>query len=189
MSGAIPTLETERLVLRPFDLADAPAVEEMAGAPEIAAMTFNIPHPYPAGGAASWIGTHDAAAASGEDFTFAVTRKPDGALLGAISIVVTAAHRRGELGYWLGRQYWGRGYMTEAARRVVAFGFTELGLNRVQATCFPRNVASARVLRKAGLRHEGTFREYARKGDTFEDVAMYALCRSTNDEVRSTSTA
>jgi RimJ/RimL family protein N-acetyltransferase len=183
----IPTLETERLILRPFGLADAPAVEAMAGDHEVAAPTLNIPHPYPAGGAARWIGTHAAAAASGEQFTFAVTRKPDGALLGAIGIGVEPRHRRAELGYWLGRPYWGRGYMTEAARRVVAFGFADLGLNRIQALCFPRNVASARVMQKAGLRYEGTLREYVRKGDAFEDLAMYALCRSMNDEVRSTS--
>jgi RimJ/RimL family protein N-acetyltransferase len=98
--------------------------------------------------------------------------------MGAISIGLTKAHQRGELGYWLGVPFWNQGYTTEAARCVTAFGFAELGLHRVQATCLPRNVASSRVMEKAGLRYEGLLRGYFRKGETFEDVAMYAVLRS-----------
>jgi [ribosomal protein S5]-alanine N-acetyltransferase len=59
----------------------------------------------------------------------------------------------------------------------MVFGFTDLGLHRIEAMCFPRNRASARVLEKAALRHEGLSRGYVRKGDTFADVLMYGVVR------------
>lgn len=174
----IPTLETERLVLRPFAPADAPTVRELAGVPEVAATTLNIPHPYPAGLAEQWIGGHAAGAARGEIYTFAITRRAGGQLLGGIGIGGGGAHRRAEIGYWLGVPYWNRGYTSEAARRVVAFGFEGLGLNRIQSTHFPRNPASGRVMQKAGMIYEGTLRGYAWKGETAEDIMMYAILRA-----------
>lgn len=177
MTIALPTLETDRLVLRPFTLADAGRVHELAGAPAVAATTLNIPHPYPEGAAEDWIGTHAENAARGAGFTWAITRKADDLLIGAIGVGVNATHRRGELGYWLGVPYWNQGYTSEAARRVVAFGFAELELNRIAAAYLPRNPASGRVMQKAGMTYEGTLRQYVRKGETFEDVAMYAILR------------
>ena len=176
MASPIPTLRTERLLLRPFAVEDAGAVEALLAGPEVAATTLNIAHPYPAGAAAGWIAAHGAAA-RGEGFAWAVVRAADGRLMGAITLRVDQQHRRGELAYWLGAPFWGRGCATEAARRVVAFGFGELRLHRVEAGVFPRNPASARVLAKTGLRHEGTPRGYVRKGGALEDVAMWAALR------------
>ncbi|HEY8599242.1 MAG TPA: GNAT family N-acetyltransferase [Thermomicrobiales bacterium] len=175
---AVPTLETARLYLRPFTPLDAPLVQEMAGDIRVAVTTLNIPHPYPEGLAREWIGTHAANAAEGRLYTFALERKDDEALLGAISITITRQHARGEIGYWLGFSYWNRGYATEAARRVVAFGFGELGLNRIQATYWPRNPASGRVMEKAGLRYEGTLRGYLLRKGSFENTAIHALLRA-----------
>ena len=174
----IPTLETDRLCLRPFTPADAGTVRALAGDARVAATTLNIPHPYPEGAAEGWIDTHAEAAALGRRYVFAIVRTSDAALLGGIALHVEAAHRRGELGYWLGVPYWGQGYMSEAARRVAAFGFEKVGLNRLQATYLPRNPASGRVMEKVGMTYEGTLREYAFKGDTPEDVTMYAMLRA-----------
>lgn len=180
MSDAIPLLETTRLRLRPFTLADAPVVREMAGDPRVAATTLHIPHPYPAGLAEQWIGSHADHAARGELYVFAIERKTDGLLLGAISLRITTAHRRAELGYWLGVPFWNQGYTSEAAQRVVAFAFEDLRLNRVEATYLPGNPASGRVMEKAGLAREGTLRQYYRKANVpgeerFEDVMLCAL--------------
>jgi len=174
---AVPTLRTERLLLRPFEPSDAARVRALAGAPEVAATTGNIPHPYPEGSAEAWISTHADRAAAGAAFVWAVTLAEDGELLGAISILPVLQHGRAEIGYWLGVPYWNRGYMTEATRRVVAWGFSELGLNRIEIRCFPRNVGSSRVAEKVGLEYEGTLRGYARKGDRYEDLAVYGLLR------------
>lgn len=182
MTSPLPTLETGRLILRPFTLADAPAVQALAGAAEVARTTLNIPHPYPDGAAEAWIGSHADNAAAGRSYVWAVVRRAGGVLMGSISLGVEARHRRAEMGYWLGLPYWNQGYMTEAARRILAFGFDELGLQRIQATCFPHNVASARVMEKAGLIYEGLLRRYVLKGDQFEDVLIYARLRAMPDD-------
>jgi RimJ/RimL family protein N-acetyltransferase len=173
---AVPTLETARLRLRPFAASDAPTVAELAGDARVAAPTLHIPHPYPADLAARWIAGREAAAAEGRSYTFAIVARERGTLMGAIGIH-PEGHDRAEIGYWLGVPYWGRGYMSEAARRVTAFGFAELGLHRVQATCLPRNPASARVLEHVGMRREGLLRGYVRKGEVYEDLLIYAILR------------
>ncbi len=178
MAHDIPTLTTERLILRPFTMEDAPQVQALAGAAEVAATTLNLPYPYPEGAAVAWIDTHAAAAAEGIAVTWAIVRAADVLLIGAIVLGVVPRHARGELGYWLGVPYWNHGYTSEAARRVTMFGLVDRGLHRIQSMCYPHNCASARVMEKAGLRYEGLLREYIRKGATFEDVLMYGLVRT-----------
>ena len=173
----IPELTTTRLLLRPFVPEDANRVTELLQRPEIAATTLNIEHPYPEDAAAAWIASHAAAAERGEGFTWATCRLDDGLLMGAFGLHIDERHRRGELGYWLGVPYWNQGFTTEAARAVIAFGFEELRLHRIQATHLPRNVASGRVMLKAGMTYEGTLRGYYVKNGTFLDVAMYAILR------------
>lgn len=173
---AQPTLRTDRLVLRPFDLADAPTVQRLAGEREVADTTLTLPHPYLDGMAESWIGGHPEAWGRRERVTFAITAATDG-LVGAIALALATQHRRGELGYWIGRPFWNRGYATEAARAVLAFGFETLELNRIHASHLARNPASGRVMVKAGMRFEGTRRQHIVKAGRAEDLADYALLR------------
>ena len=176
---AWPRLSTERLLLRAFVATDAAAVERLAGEWKVAETTLNIPHPYPPGAAAEWIASQEPAWESGDRLTLAIcdAGAPD-EVIGAISLAVNAEHARGELGYWIGTEYWGRGYATEAARALVAFGFDHLRLNRIQARHFARNPASGRVLQKAGLQCEGVHRQMYRRWDRFEDTYMYAILAS-----------
>jgi [ribosomal protein S5]-alanine N-acetyltransferase len=178
VSMQIPTLHTARLALRPFAAAEAADVQRLAGAAEVAATTLNLPHPYLDGMAETWIAGHEERAEQGIGLTWAIVRRDDAVLLGAISLGLHARHPRGGLGYWLGVTYWNQGYTTEAAYRVITYGFAERGLYRIEAGCFPRNRASSRVMEKIGMRYEGTLRGYLRKGETMEDVAMYAVLRS-----------
>jgi [ribosomal protein S5]-alanine N-acetyltransferase len=172
-SMPIPVVETDRLQLRPFVLSDAVMVQTLAGAAEVAATTTYVPHPYPDGAAEMWIRSLAEPADTGPKFTWAITDRSDGALMGAISIVVHDRHRRGVMGYWLGVPFWNRGYMTEAAKAVVNFAFARLDLHRAQAMILPRNGASIRVAEKAGLLYEGTLRGYNLKGSVFEDMTVY----------------
>jgi len=170
-----PRLSTERLVLRPFDLSDARAVQRLAGAREVADTTLHIPHPYRIGMAEAWIGTHREAFAAGRSVTFAIVRKRPRALVGAIGLQLDLAHGRAELGYWIGVPFWGRGYCSEAAAAVLRHGFETLGLNRVHAAHFARNPASGRVMQKVGMGREGCLRGHVRKGDVFEDLEVYGM--------------
>lgn len=128
-----PTLETSRLLLRPFSLTDAPAVKALAGAEEVAWTTLNVPHPYEDGMAEDWIRSHAPGWAADEQAAFAMLDRDGDELVGAISLLIMRAHERAELGYWVGVPYWNRGYATEAARAVLRFGFEELGLHRIYA--------------------------------------------------------
>ena len=170
-----PTLQTERLVLRPFDLADAPRVQQLAGVFAIADTTLAIPHPYPDGVAERWIASHGPGFAAGTLAAYAITSRADGALVGAIDLFMKPTHARGELGYWIGVPFWGRGYATEAGRAIQALGFGALQLHRIQAHHLIRNPASGRVLEKLGMRQEGIHRHAVCKWGRFEDVALSAI--------------
>ncbi len=173
-----PTIETERLILRPFSLDDAPEVQRLAGEREVAANTLTVPHPYEDGMAEEWISTHQEGFEKGELINLAITRRSDGALVGAIGLVVQPQHQRAELGYWVGKPYWNQGYCTEAARALLGYGFERLGLNRVYSHHFARNPASGRVMQKIGMTHEGRLRQHVKKWDVFEDLVQYGVLRS-----------
>ena len=184
-----PTLTTERLLLRPFCLADAPGVQRLAGDYEIAATTLGIPHPYEDGVAEAWIGTHREGYERGELASFAVVlarnvrgesaaaemAAAERALLGSISLHIRQQHARAEVGWWIGVPYWNQGYCTEAARALLHYGFETLGLNRIQGRHLARNPASGRVMIKIGMRYEGTMRQAVCKWGVFEDVKLYAI--------------
>lgn len=175
-------LETSRLRLRPMAMEDAPDVYPFMLDPEIAANTALIPYPYPPGAAEGWIQACMATADHGEEYTFAIRLKQsDGGdrFIGAIGIGPDGGFPyRGQIGYWLGKPYWGQGYMSEAARRVIRFGFEELGMHRIYATHFDFNPASGRVMQKAGMRYEGTQRGFLLKDGRWCDAPLYAILRT-----------
>lgn len=173
---AQPDLVTSRLRLRPFEPADAPDVQRLAGSAAIATTTLTIPHPYPDGAAAEWIGTHASAWTSGRRAHYAVTERAAGdALVGTVTLALEPRHARAELGYWIAENRWGQGYASEAAAALCAYAFEQLGVHRIQAHHFLRNPASGRVMQKLGMRHEGVLRGAVRKDGLFEDLALYAV--------------
>lgn len=169
-----PLLTTERLLLRPFRMSDAAAVRELAGTWEVADTTLRVPHPYPDGAAEAWIAPQAYGFASGRLAVYAITDPEGDRLLGAVGLEIQQEHAQAELGYWVGVPFWGRGYATEAACELLRFGFGTMHLNRIQGRHFVRNPASGRVLRKLGMRHEGTLRQALCKWNRFEDVELYA---------------
>jgi RimJ/RimL family protein N-acetyltransferase len=174
---SMPTLTTGRLVLRPFTLEDAPAVRRLADHRDIALNTLAIPHPYPEGEAERWIGTHQEAFEKRGDVSFATTIRDSGELAGAIGLLIAREHDRAEVGYWIGAEYWGRGYASEAAEAVLRYAFEVADINRVFAAHFSRNPASGAVLRKIGMRHEGTSLQQFKKWGEYLDAEMYAILR------------
>ena len=171
-----PSLITERLILRPFTLADAPRVQQLAGDPAIAATTLTIPHPYENGVAETWIATHQAEFDQQIGVTFAITLKDTGELAGAISLLdIRTDFQRAELGYWVGKPYWGCGYAPEAATPIIEYGFKQCQLQRIFAHHFADNPASGRVMEKAGMRYEGTLRQHLKKDGRFRDLRVYGI--------------
>jgi len=176
-----PVLKTARLILRAFRLLDAPVVEKHAGIFEIADTTLNIPHPYPEGAAAEWIGSHPQDFALKKAVHFAITLRKGEQLIGAISLMnIEKNHRKAEMGYWIAKEFWNRGYATEAAEAMVTFGFKELNLHKIYATYFRRNPASRRVLEKIGMQQEGILRSHIQKWDRYEDLVICGLINKKN---------
>lgn len=172
-----PVLETRRLILRPFAASDAADVQRLAGDREIADTTLNIPHPYEDGMAEEWIATHRPRFEEGKLCNFAITLRDSGDLIGAMGLVITRRFDHAELGYWMGKPYWGKGFCTEAGRAVIEYGFTHLGLHRIHASYMARNPASGRVMRKLGMKQEGVLRGHVKKWDKYEDLILFAIVK------------
>lgn len=177
-----PEIHCDRLLLRAFSIEDAPRVQKLAGAFEIAEMTLNIPHPYLDGMAESWIKDHQKDFELGASLVFAVVEKANKILVGAIGLTLTPRFNRAELGYWIGMPYWGLGYATEAAHAVLRYGFEKMKLNKIYASHMTRNPASGRVMQKIGMEKEGVLKQHALKWDHFVDMATYGILASTWDK-------
>ena len=173
----VNTLETPRLLLRPFHASDIPDIVQLLQDPDIAKTTLNIPYPYSEEDARAWLDIQEKERKTGTGYTFAILRKEDQRLIGAIDIRPDLHNWRAEIGYWIGKPFWGRGYATEAAQAIIRFGFEELSLNRIYATHFADNPASGRVMQKVGMVYEGTMRQYTFKNHRFQDHALYAILR------------
>ena len=172
-----PSIETERLILRPFRLGDAAVVKKLAGEREIADTTMNIPHPYEDGMAEAWIEGHEPGYNDGTEVVYAVALKERSELVGAAGFRIDRDLNKAELGYWIGKPFWNRGYATEATLAILAFGFETLQLNRIQAKHFARNPSSGKVMQKAGMVLEGTARQNAMKWGVYEDLVSYGILR------------
>jgi len=170
------TLKTERLFIRSFTLDDASDVQQLAGDRIIADTTRIVPHPYVDGMAEEWIRSHYPPGPESDAIELAITLQTDRTLIGAISLVeINRQDSRAELGYWIGKPFWGKGYCTEAAAELLAYAFETVGLNRVSARHLARNPASGRVLEKIGMRHEGCLRQHNKKWEAFEDVVVHGI--------------
>lgn len=169
-------LETKRLRLRPLTPEDAPTVARLAGRREIAHTTISIPHPYSEPHAQEWIAAHTGQQNSAKQVAFGVTIRTDGQLIGAVGLrEIDTEHCQTEMGFWIGLDWWGKGYATEAAKAVIRYGFQELKLNRIYAHHMVRNPVSGRVLEKIGMKQEGLLRQRVRKWGVFEDVVLLAI--------------
>jgi [ribosomal protein S5]-alanine N-acetyltransferase len=170
----LPTLETERLVLRPLASEDAATVRALGDDRRVAEMTL-LPHPFGEEEVRQWVEGHLKWAAQGKSRPFSVLLKEAGAMVGHAGVLLDWDNEKAGLYYWMGVPYWGRGYATEAARELVRHAFEDLGLGRVYADHVARNPASGRVLQKVGMSYESCRKRDFKKWDRFEDLALYGV--------------
>jgi ribosomal-protein-alanine N-acetyltransferase len=174
----LPELETERLLLRRMRLDDAEAVFAYASDPEVTRYVLWETH-RSIEDSESFLRSATEGYERGDFGGWGVVLKDDGAFVGTCGVDAGYApeHARAELGYVLSREHRGKGLMPEAVRAVIAFGFEKLSLNRVQARCIAENVASARVMEKAGMTYEGTLRESEFIKGAYRDIKLYSILR------------
>lgn len=170
-----PEIKTERLILSQLKEEDLDLVTEYLQNRIFSDLTSNIPYPYTRQDAEFWLKMSGAAFDKNTGFTFAVRNK-EGQIMGAVGL-----HDRdddkAELGYWMGIPFWNKGYITEAAKAVIDFGFKELHVNKIYATCFLHNPASGRIMEKAGMEQEALLKQHLKKDDEYFDVMMYSVFR------------
>ncbi|GAA0283958.1 GNAT family N-acetyltransferase [Cryptosporangium japonicum] len=160
-----------RLRLRPFRSADEAAVHRYASDPEVTRFTDWGPNT-PADTAEFIRAVVDPPASV---HPFAVELRESGEVIGGVELRVLGDV--GVFGYTLARAYWGRGHATEAARLLVEYGFGSLGLARIEATCSPQNLASARVLTKAGLQQVDHLVDHVLVRGVWRDSLLFAIVR------------
>ncbi len=119
-------------------------------------------------------------AAEGSALPFFLVRQIDEAVVGGITLdqIRYGPSQRGNLGYWVGREYARQGFMKEAIEAVVHHAFNELGLSRIEAACLPSNTASRRLLEKAGFKYEGVAQSYLQINGRWQNHVLYANLRS-----------
>jgi RimJ/RimL family protein N-acetyltransferase len=139
-------LESERLILRPPRPTDIQSMTVWLSDFDVARMTSRVPHPYGEGDAEAFV-------AMADEHRFVIQRKSDGLFLGMTGLHTEDGY---EFGYWLGKPFWGQGYATEGAHRLVSYAFEALDLQTVHAGWFYDNPASGHVLAKLGARHNGS---------------------------------
>jgi ribosomal-protein-alanine N-acetyltransferase len=176
----IPVLETERLRLRPFTLDDDVAVFALASHPEVARFVRFEAHRDVAETRA-FLELVERHYRRGDPFAWAIILRADGRLIGSCGFVSQAPERKSaEIGYWLGKPYWGKGYAVEAARALVQFGFEQMGLERVEAKCFLQNRSGEWVIEKLGMKFEGTDRSERIKGQ-YPELRVYGIAKQEWD--------
>lgn len=159
---------------------------ELSDAADLAAAVSNkkiqdnlrdgLPYPYTEQDGADYISAM-LSADENETFAFAVT--VDGKAIGSIGVFRQSnIHRQtGELGYYIAEAYWGKGIMTEAVKQICEYVFRSSNIIRIYAEPFACNIASCRVLEKAGFQYEGTLRRNAVKNGKVIDMKMYSMIK------------
>ena len=172
------TLETERLRLRWITAADAPGLFAVYSDPVVARF-LSRPAFTEMAQAEKMAANAQDGYADGSGVNFAIERKGEPGLMGNCMLFrFHRESRRAEIGYSMGRQYWGQGYMHEALRALIDYAFGPLALNRIEADIDPRNANSAKSLERLGFRAEGILRERWIVAGEVSDTAYYGLLRS-----------
>jgi ribosomal-protein-alanine N-acetyltransferase len=168
-------IETRRLCIRSFREEDWKAVHAYSADPEV--MRF-VPGELPSeeetrDAIRSWMnGQTD----NPPHYDFAVTVPPDNSVIGWCCIQISSSDKRlGELMYAFNRNFWRKGYAIEATQAIVNYGFSELKLHRIFATCRPENIGSWRILEKLGMQREGLLRENIWIRDSWYSSYLYAI--------------
>ena len=166
---------TERLVLRRYTHDDIPDVLTFASQPSVARVTSSR-IPATEEGVRQYVDEQNSYQPFEKDrvFELAIERKEDGKVIGLVGLICQD-HGQGEMGWALGVEYRGQGYATEAARALMDYGFTSLGLHRIHADTNTDNLASRRIMERLGMRREGLLRGAVYEDGKWVDRTVYGL--------------
>jgi ribosomal-protein-alanine N-acetyltransferase len=173
----LPTIEASRVILRWIGEEDVDALYAIFSDPEVMRYWSTTPL-VDRNAAASLLKEIHEGFARRTLLKWGVARRSDNTLIGTVTLInFDFTHRRTELGYALGRAYWGNGYIQEALHALLDYAFGVLDLHRMEADVDPRNAASIRTLERLGFQREGYLRERWQVGGEILDGLFYGLLR------------
>lgn len=171
----VPPLGTDRLVLRAINSNDYDDFFATWENRDAVYMLIYIPWPTTKTYAINYLHMLNHQVSRQEALYWAITEPEDGKLMGVIGLSLEPNYDRAELHYWLGKPYWGKGYATEAARRVIDYVFRDLKLHRLEVNCFSDNLRSKRVIEKCGFLPEYHRKECVKKEGQYKDIDYFYL--------------
>jgi len=173
----LPSIETERLLLRKITLNDASDMFEYASNPEVSEYTMWSTHTS-IEDTKYFLQSLTKMYKRRELVDWGIVHKAEKKFIGTCGFVEwSMTHSRAEIGYALSRRYWGEGYMSEAVNAIIEFGFREMLLNRIIGRCEVNNIASARVMEKVGMQLEGILRQQLFVKGRYWDLKIYSILR------------
>ncbi|MBO8182768.1 MAG: GNAT family N-acetyltransferase [Archaeoglobus sp.] len=172
-------IEGVRIRLRKLKISDARDIYDNIRDEEVVRWLLRILDPYSFNDALKFIRRTQYRIRKNKGYAFGIVLKETGRVVGVVDLFnIDWENRNAEMGYWLGRRYWNRGLMTEAVKLALKFAFQDLKLHRVSATIFEGNLASRRVLEKAGFKLEGKRREARLKFGRWQNELIYGILKS-----------
>ncbi|MFZ2339166.1 MAG: GNAT family protein [Bacteroidales bacterium] len=171
----LPVIETERMILKPITLDDIDDIYEFTSDPLTSDWLTWYPHKTKTD-AINFVNYVQEKYKKNQPAQWAVKLKANNKIIGICGFIsFSEEHLNGEVAYVLSPLYWNKGYLTEALKEIIKFSFTQLNLVRIEAKCEIGNLASEKVMQKAGLMQEGIFRKYFRRKGIFRDYKIYSI--------------
>lgn len=172
-----PEIQTERLVLRPIRESDIDAISQTLKDEETVYMLAYMPWPFTKEKTVQYLKNISKSMEWSYSMYWAITLPQQDKVLGIIGLTLELEHDKAIMHYWLDRNSWGHGYMTEAARYVIDFVFRDLELNRLEINHMSINSRSQRVIEKCGYKLECEQEDFLKKGDKFENQKVYRILK------------
>ena len=170
-------LTTERLYLRKILLHDAKTLFNILKDKDVASTTLNLPYPCSLKDCQKLIRAYINELELKKTIRWAITKKEVNDIIGVIRLTLNFDFNSGELGFWMGKNYWRNGYTFEAAEKVIGFGFSKLNLNRIEAHAMAENNSSINLLNKLSFQREGLHPELVIKWGEYKDVITFGLLK------------
>lgn len=173
----IPTLESERLILRPMCVSDYEDMYDYAKDPEMTKYLLWSPHPS-ADYTKAYLKFVSKRYKSGDFYDWAVVEKSSGRMIGSCGFTsIDVDNRKGEIGYVINRKFQQKGYGSEAAETVLGFGFYDLDLNRIECKIMKENEASFKLAQKLGMTFEGYMRDFMYVKGQYRNIGICSILK------------
>jgi ribosomal-protein-alanine N-acetyltransferase len=174
-----PVLTTDRLILRAPDFGDIESLVKLLSDKSISETCPTLPYPYNERVAFEWIVNQAAYSSTGNFYEFIMILKSTKEIVGSLTLTLKSENQA-EIGFWVGKPYWGMGYCTEASSAVIKFAFEKWNIQSVYAECMPNNKSSSKVLKNLGMVFEEKVKSYIYRIGKELELDRYVIYKNSD---------